>query len=161
MFQRRLGMVTRDQYQPLSAGKPNGLKGCSTSNGNPASPRLIPDPGVTYPIGFGKQRDPIGDFWHQVVVKKLTATQIKSKLARLPEWKKTGSTISRTFVFKNFPAAVRFVNIVAKLAETAWHHPDIDIRWNKVTLILTTHDAGGLTQKDFSLGQKFDQAAHS
>jgi len=43
-----------------------------------------------------------------------------------------------------------------KLAERAWHHPDIDIRWNRVTLALTTHDAGGLTEKDFALARKFD-----
>jgi len=49
------------------------------------------------------------------------------------------------------------VNAVAALAEQAWHHPDIDIRWNKVTLTLTTHDAGGLTQKDFDLARQLDQ----
>jgi 4a-hydroxytetrahydrobiopterin dehydratase len=49
------------------------------------------------------------------------------------------------------------VNAVARLAEKAWHHPDIDIRWNKVTLTLTTHDAGGLTKKDFALAKKFDR----
>jgi 4a-hydroxytetrahydrobiopterin dehydratase len=92
-------------------------------------------------------------------VKKLNARQIKSALAKIPGWKKSRSVITRTFVFKNFPAAVRFVNRAAKLAEAAWHHPDIDIRWNKVTLALTTHDAGGLTRKDFSLAAKFDSLA--
>ena len=90
-------------------------------------------------------------------MKKLTATQIKNALPRIPDWRKRGAMISRTFVFKDFPAAIRFVNAVAKLAENAWHHPDIDIRWNKVTLVLTTHDAGGLTRKDFALAQKFNQ----
>ena len=75
----------------------------------------------------------------------------------MPDWKKRGATITRTFEFKDFPAAIKFVNAVAKLAEKAWHHPDIDIRWNKVTLTLTTHDAGGLTERDFSLAKKFDQ----
>ena len=65
--------------------------------------------------------------------------------------------LSRTFQFKDFPAAIKFVNAVAELAEKAWHHPDIDIRWNKVTLTLTTHDAGGLTEKDFVLARKFDE----
>ena len=64
--------------------------------------------------------------------------------------------ILRTFQFKDFPAAIKFTNAVAELAEEAWHHPDIDIRWNKVTLSLTTHDAGGLTEKDFALAKKFD-----
>lgn len=88
---------------------------------------------------------------------KLTVAQIKSALKLTPEWRKQGATITRTFVFKDFPAAIKFVNAVAKLAEKAWHHPDIDIRWNKVTLTLTTHDAGGLTEKDFALAQKFDR----
>ena len=88
---------------------------------------------------------------------KLNAAQIKSGLARVPDWKKRGRTITRTYQFRNFPAAVRFVNAVARLAEKAWHHPDIDIRWNKVTLTLTTHDAGGLTGKDFKLAKQFDR----
>jgi 4a-hydroxytetrahydrobiopterin dehydratase len=79
-------------------------------------------------------------------------------LGRVPDWKKEGSTITRTYVFKDFPSAVRYVGKIAKLAEDAWHHPDIDIRWNKVTLVLTTHDEGGLTVKDFKLAQKFDLA---
>ena len=88
---------------------------------------------------------------------KLTAAQIKTALAALTDWQKRDKTITRTFVFKDFPAAIKFVNAVAKLAEKAWHHPDIDIRWNKVTLVLTTHDAGGLTEKDFTLAQKFNK----
>ena len=87
---------------------------------------------------------------------KLTNAQIKTALASAPDWQKRGKTITRTFVFKDFPAAIKFVNAAAKLAEKAWHHPDIDIRWNKVTLTLTTHDAGGLTEKDFALARKFD-----
>jgi 4a-hydroxytetrahydrobiopterin dehydratase len=90
-------------------------------------------------------------------MKKLTAPQIKTALQRATGWKKTGKVISRTFVFKDFPAAIKFVNAVAKLAEVGWHHPDIDIRWNKVTLTLTTHDAGGLTRKDFALAQVFSR----
>jgi 4a-hydroxytetrahydrobiopterin dehydratase len=89
-------------------------------------------------------------------MKKLSAAQIKVALVKTPDWKRSGTVISRTFVFKDFAAAIKFGNAVAKLAERAWHHPDIDIRWNKVTLALTTHDAGGLTQKDFELAQKFD-----
>lgn len=88
---------------------------------------------------------------------KLSATRIKTALASVPDWKRRGSTITRTFQFKDFPAAIKFVNQVARLAEKAWHHPDIDIRWNKVTLTLTTHDAGGLTEKDFQLARQFDQ----
>lgn len=88
---------------------------------------------------------------------KLKASQIKQALAKVPFWKKKGTVISRTFVFKDFPAAIKFVNKAAVLAEKAWHHPDIDIRWNKVTLALTTHDQGGLTENDFKLAAKFDR----
>ena len=88
---------------------------------------------------------------------RLNAAQIKTALAVIPDWTKQGARISRTFSFKDFPAAVKFVNAVAKLAEKAWHHPDIDIRWNMVTLALTTHDQGGLTEKDFALAAKFDR----
>jgi len=88
---------------------------------------------------------------------KLKAAQIKAALLKVPEWKKRGATISRTFQFKNFVAAIRFVNAVAKLAEKARHHPDIDIRWNKVTLTLSTHSEGGLTAKDFKLARQFDR----
>lgn len=72
-------------------------------------------------------------------------------------WRRKAQVIQRTYQFKDFPAAMKFVNAVARAAEKAWHHPDIDIRWNKVTLALTTHDAGGLTEKDFSLAAKFDR----
>ena len=89
-------------------------------------------------------------------MEKLSIKKIKTALATVPDWKKKGRTIVRTYQFKDFPAAIKFVNAVAKLAEQAWHHPDIDIRWNQVTLALTTHDAGGLTEKDFALARKFD-----
>jgi len=87
---------------------------------------------------------------------KLTATQIRAALPKVRRWQKKGSVIHRTYQLKDFPAAIKFVNAVARLAEKAWHHPDIDIRWNQVTLRLTTHDAGGLTEKDFDLAGKFD-----
>lgn len=81
---------------------------------------------------------------------------IQSALAALPNWKRTGEVISRTYEFKDFPEAMKFVNAVAELAEQAQHHPDIDVRWNKVTLALTTHDAGGLTEKDFATARACD-----
>jgi 4a-hydroxytetrahydrobiopterin dehydratase len=88
---------------------------------------------------------------------KLTPALIKTSLGSVPDWKRKGAAITRTYQFKDFPAAIRFVNALAKLAEKAGHHPDIDIRWNKVTLTLTTHDEGGLTQKDFDLAKHFDR----
>jgi 4a-hydroxytetrahydrobiopterin dehydratase len=88
---------------------------------------------------------------------KLEESKILPLLALIPKWQFDDGKILRTYEFKNFPAAIKFVETVAALAEQAWHHPDIDIRWNKVVLTLTTHDAGGLTEKDFALAQKFDR----
>ena len=90
-------------------------------------------------------------------MQKLEESQIAVAMTSLPQWQRQGDIISRTFEFEDFPAAMKFVDAVAVVAEQANHHPDIDIRWNKVTLALTTHDAGGLTQKDFELARKFDQ----
>jgi len=85
--------------------------------------------------------------------------QIQQALNTLPLWQRHGQVISRTFQFKDFPAAMKFVDALADLAEQFKHHPDIDIRWNKVTLALTTHDAGGLTEKDFTLARRCDDLA--
>ena len=90
-------------------------------------------------------------------VQKLSEVKIILALASIPNWKLQDAAIVRTYEFKDFPAAIKFVEVAAALAEQAWHHPDIDIRWNKVTLTLTTHDAGGLTEKDFKLARQFDQ----
>lgn len=90
---------------------------------------------------------------------KLTAEQVESSLAGLPEWTEVSGEIQRTYAFDDFLAAMRFVNVIADAAEKAQHHPDILIRYNKVTLTLTTHDAGGITENDFSLAQQADQLA--
>ena len=84
------------------------------------------------------------------------SAQFQAELATIPQWQRNGQTISRTYEFEDFVAAMKFVNAVAGLAEQVQHHPDIDVRWNKVTLALTTHDAGGLTQKDFALARECD-----
>jgi 4a-hydroxytetrahydrobiopterin dehydratase len=83
----------------------------------------------------------------------LTETEIKERLARVPGWERRGQEIRRTWAFADFKAAMAFVNRVAELAEAANHHPDIDIRYSKVTLALSTHDAGGLTARDFALAE--------
>lgn len=92
---------------------------------------------------------------------KLSSTQIKAALPSVPKWRRKASVISRTFEFADFVVAMKFVNAVARAAEKACHHPDIDVRWNKVTLALTTHDAGGLSEKDFVLAAKCDKLAGS
>lgn len=84
-------------------------------------------------------------------------TEVASHLAALPAWQVEGNQLLRSFQFPDFVAALRFVNRVADLAEEAGHHPDIDIRYNRVRLGLTTHDAGGLTAKDFSLADRIDK----
>ena len=92
---------------------------------------------------------------------KLSGAEVASRLGSVPEWKQNGDEISRTFAFKDFAGSLRFVNAVGAEAEKANHHPDIDIRWNKVKLTLSTHDAGGLTNKDFALAQVCDKLAKS
>lgn len=82
---------------------------------------------------------------------KMTEAEIKSALETLPEWNEVGGELQRTFQFDDFMDAMGFVNRVAEAAEAADHHPDILIRYNKVTLTLSTHDAGGITAKDFDL----------
>lgn len=90
---------------------------------------------------------------------RLSPKQIRAEMESVPEWTRQGKAIFRVFQFEDFPSALRFVNRIGRLAEKAWHHPDIDIRWNKVTLKLTTHDEGGLTEKDFALASQFDRKA--
>ena len=76
-----------------------------------------------------------------------------------PLWNLKEDSILRTFEFKGFVEAMAFVNKVAQVAETLEHHPDIAIAYNKVTLTLSTHSAGGLTQKDFDLARAIDSIA--
>ena len=91
------------------------------------------------------------------MVAKLTDSEVEQRLAALAAWSRTGDEIRRTFQLGSFPAAIAFVTHVGFLAEAAGHHPDVDIRWRKVTLALTTHDAGGLTHKDFDLAAQIDE----
>jgi 4a-hydroxytetrahydrobiopterin dehydratase len=71
-------------------------------------------------------------------------------------WRRDGNEIVKTWTGKDFAEALSYVNGVGALAEKANHHPDIDIRWNKVTLRLSTHSAGALTQKDLDLARAID-----
>lgn len=88
---------------------------------------------------------------------KLNETQIQAALPTLPHWKLEQGELVQTATFQDFVQAMSFVNRVAELAENAGHHPDIDIRYNRVRLALVTHDAGGITQNDISLAQNIDQ----
>ena len=90
------------------------------------------------------------------MITKLSEEEIKASLERTPEWSMVGEAIRRTYRFEDFVAAMRFVNRVADAAEASQHHPDILIRYDKVTLTLATHDAGGITEKDFALAARAD-----
>ncbi len=79
---------------------------------------------------------------------RLADDAIAHALDTLPQWTRRGESIAREFAFPTFRAAMAFVNQVADAAEAARHHPDIDIRYTKVTLAYWTHDAGGITQSD-------------
>ncbi len=84
---------------------------------------------------------------------------IKPMMKRIPEWETDEKAIERVFEFDDFTQAIDFVNAVAEIAEEEDHHPDIDIRWNKVRLCLSTHSEGGLTALDFQLARKIDTLA--
>jgi 4a-hydroxytetrahydrobiopterin dehydratase len=85
--------------------------------------------------------------------------QIQQRLAGLIGWERSGDEIVKTFELPTFPDAISFVTIVADLAEAADHHPDLDIRYRKVRVALSTHDAGGITAKDFDLAAEIDATA--
>jgi 4a-hydroxytetrahydrobiopterin dehydratase len=87
---------------------------------------------------------------------RLSESEIASRLAELNGWEREGDAIRKLFRLASFPAAIAFAAHVGFLAEAAAHHPDIDIRWRNVTLALTTHDAAGLTAKDFDLAARID-----
>lgn len=89
----------------------------------------------------------------------LSNAEITARLSGLATWKVESGELMRTFTFKDFRAALAFVNKVGESAEKAGHHPDIDIRYNKVRLGLVTHDAGGLTAKDFDMAGEADKLA--
>ncbi|MBC7396087.1 MAG: 4a-hydroxytetrahydrobiopterin dehydratase [Bdellovibrionales bacterium] len=94
-------------------------------------------------------------------VAKLTPNQVDLELKQLPDWKlNSNGEIERQFTFTGFPQSLLFVNAVGLLSESRNHHPDILIKWNKVRLALTTHDAGGLSSKDFELAKLISALPH-
>ncbi len=87
----------------------------------------------------------------------LTDAEVSTRVKSVPDWKIDSGELTRTYTFKNFLSAMDFVNSVAQIAEKGGHHPDIDIRYNKVRLALVTHDAGGLTAKDFEMAAELSK----
>lgn len=89
----------------------------------------------------------------------LTAEAARRLAAEVPDWKVSVEPprVSREFTFKDFKRAMKFVNRVADLAEEEGHHPDFHVHWNRVELVLWTHDLGGLSENDFIVAAKVDR----
>ena len=97
---------------------------------------------------MGPMRDPL-----------LDDAAITAALATLPGWARTGNEIEKTYECVSFPAAISFVVGIGFAAEAADHHPDLDIRWRRVRVALTTHDSGGLTERDVALARTIEGIA--
>jgi 4a-hydroxytetrahydrobiopterin dehydratase len=89
----------------------------------------------------------------------LTDEEIQKALTSLSGWQRKGDAIQRVFRFPDFKAAMQFVNKVAEKAEQANHHPDIDIRYNTITMALVSHDSGGVTQRDVRMAETINKVA--
>jgi len=93
-------------------------------------------------------------------IKTLDSIEVQQQLASLPGWRLDGGALVQDWKFADFKEALAFVNRMGALAETANHHPDIDIRYNQVRLALISHDAGGLTKRDLSMAKQISDAAN-
>lgn len=92
-------------------------------------------------------------------VQTLNQEELKAHLAKLPGWSVQNGALTKLFQFPNFAASMKFVNAIAEDAEAINHHPDIDIRYDKVTLAMVTHDAGGITDLDVQLAVTAEETA--
>lgn len=90
---------------------------------------------------------------------RMSDEQVKEELSRLGGWEREGDALVREFEFANFVGSVDFVNRLTPVAEEMNHHPDLAISWNKVTVSLSTHSEGGITESDFKLATKIDALA--
>ncbi len=90
-------------------------------------------------------------------MKTITGQELLDAVMEAPGWGVEGGELVREVSFKDFVESMEFVNQVAALAETAGHHPDIDIRYNRVRLVLVTHDAGGITKNDIAMALQVNQ----
>ncbi|MFP5353897.1 MAG: 4a-hydroxytetrahydrobiopterin dehydratase [Gemmatimonadota bacterium] len=86
----------------------------------------------------------------------LSDIEIQRELGSLPGWGRRGNALVKTYTFAAFPAGIDWVRRVAEVAESMNHHPDIDIRYTRVTVTLSTHDSGGVTPKDITLARRID-----
>jgi 4a-hydroxytetrahydrobiopterin dehydratase len=92
------------------------------------------------------------------VAELLEEEEIEQRVDELGDWEHEADQLRKVFEFDDFATAIKFVNDVADLAERWDHHPDIDIRYNRVTLSLTTHSEGGLTARDFDMAGEIEQS---
>ncbi|PSF38948.1 4a-hydroxytetrahydrobiopterin dehydratase [Aphanothece hegewaldii CCALA 016] len=103
----------------------------------------------------------IASFLYAIPVNPLTESEIQQQLRELPGWTRKNQQLQRTFMFKNFVEAIAFVNQLVEPTEKLQHHPDLLILYNRVTITLSTHDANGLTQKDFDLAKIISKIAET
>ncbi len=89
-------------------------------------------------------------------MRALSDIEIQRALGALPGWSRKGDTLTRTYAFATFPDGIEFLRRVADVAEAQAHHPDVDVRYTKLVFHLSTHDAGGITDKDFALASAVD-----
>ncbi len=89
-------------------------------------------------------------------MRALSDIEIQRALGALPGWSRKGDTLTRTYTFATFPDGIEFLRRVADVAEAQAHHPDVDVRYTKLVFHLSTHDAGGITDKDFALASAVD-----
>jgi 4a-hydroxytetrahydrobiopterin dehydratase len=89
-------------------------------------------------------------------VAALPDDEVTARLARLPGWERTGDEIVRVYELASFPAVIEAVRRIADAAEAADHHPDLDIRYRKLRVALSTHSEGGITDRDFALAAQID-----
>jgi 4a-hydroxytetrahydrobiopterin dehydratase len=97
--------------------------------------------------------------WDNAAVATLSDDEIQAGLADLPGWERRDDEIEKVYELASFPDAIAFVTRVGFLAEKANHHPDLDVRWRKVRVGLSTHDEGGITDRDLALAGKIESAA--
>jgi 4a-hydroxytetrahydrobiopterin dehydratase len=89
----------------------------------------------------------------------LSDDEVEQRLGRLEGWSREGDALTREFKLKDFVGSIDFVNRMVEPAEEMNHHPDLSISWNKVTVSLSTHSEGGITENDFELARKIDSLA--
>lgn len=90
---------------------------------------------------------------------KLSDLEIQRALGGLPGWARRGGVLTKTFSFDRFADGIRFIDRLARVADDMNHHPDIDVRYTKITIMLSTHDAGGITQADLRLAEKIEMVS--